>query len=211
VDSLAVAPLDHLVFGGPDLLAAVAFVAGLTGVTAIPGGRHLGEGTANYLIGLGPGSYLEIVGPDPVAGPPGAPRWFGLDLITGPRLLTWAVRSEDIDGAVASAKAAGYEPGPVRAMSRRTDDGADLSWRLTRDTVAATGGVVPFFIDWGSTAHPSSRQLPQLELVSLGAGHPSPEQVRPAIAAMGAELQVHRGPAGLQAQLSGPLGRITLI
>jgi Glyoxalase-like domain len=211
VDPFSPPLLDHLVFGGPDLVAAVGFVAALTGVTAVAGGRHLGEGTANYLIGLGPGRYLEIIGPDPAGDPPTGPRWFGLDLLPNPRLLTWAMRTEDIDGAVASARMRGYDAGPARAMSRRTDEGDELSWRLTGDTVTATGGVLPFLIDWGSTAHPSSRPLPQLELLAVDAGHPSPERVRTSIAALGAGLQVVVGPAGLRAQLHGPLGPCLLV
>jgi len=56
--------LDHLVFAAPDLAAAVAQFTELTGVAPVPGGRHPGGGTANYLVGFGGAyrdGYLEIV------------------------------------------------------------------------------------------------------------------------------------------------------
>jgi hypothetical protein len=37
--------LDHLVYGAPDLAAAVDAVHALTGVRPVEGGRHLGLGT----------------------------------------------------------------------------------------------------------------------------------------------------------------------
>lgn len=202
--------LDHLVFGGPDLAAAVARIAELTGVTAVPGGRHTDEGTANYLIGLGPGAYLEIVGPDPKAAEPAQPRWFGLDEVPEPRLLTWAVRSADLDAAVLSARAGGYDPGTARAMSRVATDGTRLQWRLTPDTVAEQAGVVPFLIDWGTTAHPSTRELPQLELLALSAAYPDADRVRAELSALGVQLAVVPGRPALRAVLAGPHGKVVL-
>lgn len=78
------AELDHLVYAVPDLAAGVITFAEATGVTPVAGGSHPG-GTANYLVGLGPAAYLEIIGPDPAV--PGArPRAFGLETLTVPRL-----------------------------------------------------------------------------------------------------------------------------
>lgn len=47
------------------LTQAVASFAGLTGVQPVSGGSHQGMGTTNFLVGLGAGAYLEIIGPDP--------------------------------------------------------------------------------------------------------------------------------------------------
>lgn len=204
------APLDHLVYGGPDLAEAVAAVEELTGVRAARGGRHVTQGTANHLIALGRARYLEVVGPDREQERPAGPLWFDLDRLTGPRLLTWAVRTTDIDAAVALAHDRGVETGPARAMSRRTDDGSELSWRLTPDTVAATGGVVPFLIDWGTTPHPTTRELPRLALVSFRVGDPQPEALAASLAALDAAARVAEGPRGLTAVLSGPRGEVEL-
>jgi hypothetical protein len=62
-------------------------------------------GTANFLIGLGAAAYL--IGPDPDQPQPVGGRWFGIDRLTAPRIVTWAIRTADIDGSVAAARALG--------------------------------------------------------------------------------------------------------
>ena len=41
--------------------------------------------------------YLEIIGPDPDQPQPVGGRWFGIDRLTAPRIVTWAIRTADID------------------------------------------------------------------------------------------------------------------
>lgn len=194
--------LDHIVLAAPDLAATVAEFAERTGVTPVRGGSHAGRGTANHLVGVGRGAYLEIIGPDPDQPAPPQGRWFGIDALSGPRIVTWAVRTPDIDAVVRSARARGYDPGEPEAMSRTTPDGEVLRWRLTATTLG-TGydGVVPFLIDWGTTPHPTSRGLPEAPLLDLRATHPRPDLVREALAALGAALDVRAGDAGFAAVL----------
>jgi hypothetical protein len=197
--------LDHLVFAGPDLEAAVAHVTKLTGIAPVPGGSHLGRGTANYLASLGGGAYLEVIGPDPAQPEPSGPRPFGIDNLVEPRLVTWAARTRDLEGVIASARAAGYDPGRAEAMSRKTADGELLSWRLT--TSGAFDGLVPFLIDWGSTAHPSSRPLPEAGLLAFTAVHAQPARVQAALTTLGLELLIRQGPRpGLVAVLESATG-----
>ena len=137
--------IDHIVYGVPRRLAqTVTWFAGLTGVLPVRGGSHEGMGTANFLIGLGSGAYLEIIGPDPGQPQPIGGRWFGIDRLTAPRIVTWAIGTTDIDGSVATARALGYDPGQPKAMSRRSDAGNVLQWRLTPPQTELNDGLVPF-------------------------------------------------------------------
>lgn len=186
--------LDHLVYATPDLDRSVRRLAELTGVPPVEGGRHVSLGTRNYLLGLGDQRYLEIIGPDPDQPEPARPRPLGVDDLTGPRLVTWALRVDDLDGQVARAREAGYDPGEIISMSRRTPAGDLLSWRLTTRYDA----VVPFLIDWGAARHPA-RDLPVVPLAAFHAHHPEPAECRRRLAAIGAELEVRQGAPGLTA------------
>ncbi len=110
--------LDHLVYAVPDLA-----LAGDLGIDLSEGGRHIGRGTRNLLADLGDGAYLEVIGPDPDQPEPDQPRPFGIDTLTEPKLVAWAVRVKDIEDVVERAKAQGYDPGPVVPMSRERPDG----------------------------------------------------------------------------------------
>lgn len=209
-DAGAPAVLDHLVYATPDLDRTVAEVAELAGVRPVPGGSHPGRGTRNHLLGLGGGAYFEIIGPDPEQPAPDGPRWFGIDALTRPRLLTWAVRVGDIAERVARARARGYDPGDPVAMARRTPDGGRIAWRLTPPGTGS--GLAPFLLDWGRTPHPSGSGLPELALVSLRATHPDPGAARAEWAALGARWPggpVTAGPAvQLTAVLEGRFGPV---
>ncbi|MEU4331175.1 VOC family protein [Nonomuraea dietziae] len=201
--------LDHLVYAVPDLEEGVAAFAERTGVRPVKGGSHPG-GTANYLVGLGPTAYLEIIGPDPeVEG--ARPRAFGLETLTEARLAAWAIRPEDLDATVERARRLGYDPGEVHPLSRRTPDGTLLEWRLTRRDDPAAIRPVPFLIDWGATAHPAASGLPQLTLAAFAAVTPEAEGLRADLDAVGADLDVEEGPeVVLRAVLDTPNGKVEL-
>lgn len=198
--------LDHLVYAGPDLADAVTRVAELTGVTPAPGGSHPGLGTANHLADLGAGMYLEVIGPDPAQPDPDRPRPFGIDDLTEPALVAWAVRTTDLDATIAQARAHGFDPGDALEMSRATAGGETLHWRLTPPS--APGTLRPFLIDWGTTPHPTTRGLPSLPLLMVTATHPDPSWVHAATDALGLEFLVRRTEkATLTAALRTPEGR----
>lgn len=199
--------LDHLVYAAPDLDEAARHVETLTGVRPVEGGRHPGLGTRNRLLGLGGRRYLEVIGPDPDQPAPDRPRPFGLDELTGPRLVTWAIRVGDIEDRVGRARARGYDPGDAERMSRRTADGELLRWRLT----SIRDGPVPFLIDWGTTVHPGDRDLPVVSLASFTAAHPEPDAIRVRLELLGAHLDLHTAErSSLTAVLVGAGGPVTL-
>jgi hypothetical protein len=204
--------LDHLVYAVPDLAAAVDDFQSRTGLLPAPGGRHLGLGTRNFLVGLGPTSYLEIIGPDlehPVA--VGTSMPFGLEQLIEPRLLTWAVHPPDIDLAGRASAAAGADLGPPAAMSRLTPSGQLLEWELASVVPLPFGGVTPFLIDWGRTVHPASDPaMPRAVLLEFAGSHPDPAAVRTVLDALGVSLPIRVGPTGLSAVLQTDRGQVQL-
>ena len=144
--------LDHIVIATPDLVGTVADIARATGVTARPGGVHPSFGTRNHLVGLGQGHYLELIAADPDLGVDATV--FGLDRTTTPRVATWAIRPEGAAEVCRRANDQGVAVGELVEGSRRTDDGALLTWGLTAPLAADASGVVPFIIDWGTATTP---------------------------------------------------------
>ncbi len=171
--------IDHLVYAVPDLAHAVGDIESRFGVAPSPGGAHVGLGTFNALLGLGGRTYLEIIGPDPAQPEPDRPRPFGIDDLSEPRLVSWcAAPNRSLDEIVQTARAAGFDPGDVQAMSRRRPDGVNLEWSLTVTSLDdSEGGVLPFFIDWGRTAHPSESIPVGGTLMSLDLFHPQPRSI----------------------------------
>lgn len=203
--------LDHLVYAVPDLEAGVRAFAARTGVNPAEGGRHAGFGTANYLVGLGPGRYLEIIGPDPDQPNFSGRRLFGISADGPAALVTWAAATTDIDALISSARTHGYDAGDSTPLSRLTAGGGLLQWRLTPDTVDSTGGTVPFLIDWLDSAHPSLGPLPQLRLISFTLTDSDPARLRAKLAALETSAAIESGPRpALTAVFGTPNGDVAL-
>ncbi len=216
--------VDHLVYGVPELAPAVARLEALLGVAPVPGGSHEGRGTHNALLALGGEAYLEVIAPDPAQPEPPSPRPFGLNDLTAPRLITFAVhaapRAPDAPRTSAAqrleqwrrqAAARGYDPGPVAAGGRRRPDGGLLRWHLCQRRELPFAGVVPFLIDWGTEVSPAAGAPPGCRLLRLEARHPQPPEVGAALRALGVELPVRPGPApALRATLASPRGEAVL-
>ncbi|MEO3776519.1 VOC family protein [Micromonospora sp. B11E3] len=202
-------PIDHIIYAHPDLDTAVTQLEERLGVRALGGGKHVGQGTHNKLLALGPRTYLEIVAPDPDQAEPPHPRPYGVDGVTRGGLVGWAVECDDIDAALARARRHGFDPGDVIDGRRVGPTGEMLRWRLTRNALNA--GLVPFLISWGDTPHPARSAPRGLLLESFHVEHPDPESLRPVLAALGADVQVEpAADAALVARLGGPNGSTEL-
>lgn len=186
--------VDHVVYATPDLAAGVDRIAALLGVKPAPGGQHPGRGTRNALVRLGPRTYLEIVGPDPDQPAPTRPRWFGIDRLREPRLVTWAAAAADIEERANRAALADVRLGPVGHGRRTRADGVELAWRFTDPTFVAADGLVPFLIDWGVSPHPAATAPSGGDLVAMRAEHPDPAAVERCLRVLDLELEVTRGP-----------------
>jgi catechol 2,3-dioxygenase-like lactoylglutathione lyase family enzyme len=200
--------IDHLIFATPDLDATVDALEGRFGVRADPGGKHLGVGTHNALVGLGDATYLEIIAPDPDQPAPSTARPFGLDTVPQPRFAGWAVACGDINVAIARSRRQGYDPGDAIDMERMSPAGTLLRWRLTLN--ALSGGPVPFLIDWGDCDHPSLGAPQGLRLERFEIEHPDPDELAAALDALDAldsRIQItHSDAVTLVAQLHSRTG-----
>ena len=185
--------LDHLVYAVPNLENAIEEFERRLGVSPALGGRHEGLGTHNAILPLTGESYVELMAADPNAQAPNQARPFGLDTLDSPRLVTWAVRSRDIQMDVEAARERGFDPGIVLEMTRKVPGGETLAWKLSLRTTPFGSGLVPFVIDWGNTNHPSCSSggnSVRCALSSFVALHPDPEPVRQALTALGAEISI---------------------
>jgi hypothetical protein len=196
--------IDHLVYGCPELAPAVDEIAELLGVRPAYGGQHLGLGTRNALLSLGPRTYLEIIAPDPGQPHPAERLPFGLDELAVPALRGWAAAPEDLDAALRRSQAAGHDYGQVIAGQRRTADGRKLSWRMT--TSPHTGvAVIPFLIDWAGGAHPADSSPVGVTLTEFRLLSPRPKQVASQLDTLGLDADVDEADQpGLLAVLTGP-------
>jgi len=203
--------IDHLIYGTPDIDLAVDHLESLLGVRAVHGGQHLGHGTRNALLALGPKMYLEVLGPDPEQPEPDRPRWLGIDDLTTPRLIAWAARAERLDQFVAEAVGHGIALGQVQHGHRHRPDGVELQWLLTDPTVVLYDGLVPFFIDWGTNPHPSADAPAGAILTALTAEHQEPGTVMTTLSQLGLDMAVvQQSEAALVATLEGAKGVVEL-
>ncbi len=198
------ATIDHLVYACPDLDAAVAEIARLTGVRPQHGGQHPGLGTHNALLSLGDRTYLEIIAPDP-AQPGTGQQPFGLGHLTAPALRAWAAAPQDLDAAVRRARAEGFDYGDIVTRHRRTLGDGELSWRMTTYPHDGALAVIPFLIDWGPARHPAETAPGGLRLTEFRILAPDPQQVIRQLRAAGIDLPVDQADVpALRAVLTGP-------
>src|SRR5580704_6295261 len=184
---------DHILLGARDLEAGIRWVEDRTGIRAKFGGNHPGRGTRNALLSLGTGHYLEIIAPDPAQA--NAPDERGLGELSSPRIIQWAIHTEDLAAAKSLAEAAGLKTIGPQPGSRQTPDGRKLRWQVL--SIEQTTPLVPFFIQWEpDSPHPSS-DSPELGTAkSLRFETPQPDELRRILhaAAITADLRKSSSP-----------------
>jgi hypothetical protein len=208
----AVEAVDHLLLGVADLDTGIAWVEGLTGVRAVPGGSHPGRGTRNALLSLGRHRYLEIIAPDPAQ----ATFTYEPDLraFQAPHLIAWAAAATDIQAVAAAARSANQQVFGPHDGSRARPDGRMLRWRVLglRSDLAA-GGVnpIPFFIEWApDSVHPSTDSPTGCDLQALEITHPNAADVADTLMHAGIRVTLAPGDAQLKATLQCPKGTVEL-
>lgn len=203
--------VDHIVYATPNLEISIKHLEHLLGVRATPGGQHPQWCTRNALISLGDRTYLEIVGPDPVQAQPKPSKLFGIDKLKEPKLVTWAAYASDLERLVEGARLQSVDLGRVLSGNRQQPDGIVLSWAMTDPFMPRVDSLVPFFIDWGMSAHPAKTAITGCTLINLRAEHPDASRAQTMLARLELNLSVTTGaePA-LIATLMTPRGRVEL-
>src|SRR6185503_5919470 len=138
------------------------------------------------------------------------PVWFGIDQLTAPKLITWAVRIDNLEAFVKEISP-NANVGVMRPGSRKTPEGTTLSWQLTEPQLVQGVGLVPFLIEWNSREHPADTAITGPRLVQLRLEHPEPELIRKQLNSLRLEVAIEHGlsPA-LVAILEGANGLIEL-
>ena len=139
------------------------------------GAADLDVGTRNALLSLGAGHYLEIIAPDPAQASASDVR--GLKQLSSPRIIQWAIHTDDIAAAKSMVEAAGVKTVGLQPGSRQRPDGKLLRWQTLG--IEQSTPLVPFFIQWeAGSPHPSS-DSPRLGTAkSLHFETPQPDELR---------------------------------
>jgi Glyoxalase-like domain len=210
-DNRYLAQVDHLLYATPDLDLGIATIENLLGVRAAIGGQHLGFGTRNALIALGPSIYFEIIGPDPAQPKPAGPRRFGVDDLKEPKLIGWVSSATHLDALVVSARAQGIALGDALSGSRKRPDGTELTFGYTDPSAVIEHRLIPYFMDWGTSPHPATTSPQGARLVALRAEHPDPARIQRMLRVLSLDLPVTRGTQPmLIATIEGRKGRVEL-
>jgi Glyoxalase-like domain len=201
-----VVEFDHAIYAVRDFEAAADRFLNDFGLAAVPGGRHEGWGTANWIIPLGP-SYIELIG---VADPgEAAGSFLGRHLTAvlkeGERFVGWVLRADRFDETVARL---GLVPSEG---SRTRPDGTTLRWRSADAELTMADPSRPFFIEWLMPAdlHPGRMEAPHRvrpQGISRVEVRGDERTVRSWVAHEGLAVRVVPGPPALVAVRVGTAG-----
>lgn len=184
--------IDHLIFAAPTLASGMDAIEKLLGIRPIIGGQHQGRGTHNALLAFGD-IYFEVLAPDPAQPDVSKPLWMKTDQATQPQLWTWAAVNSDLFNLEKIASENKIPLGKIESGTRTQPDGNILKWQLTEPILENENGIMPFFLNWGRTIHPS-KTLPQAgEVLAFKAIHPNPELIKKQLGKLGINLIVEKG------------------
>jgi hypothetical protein len=202
--------LDHILLGAPDLDSASDAFAAIAGVTPSGGGSHPGFGTRNRLLSLGEELFFEIIAPDPAQAEHGA-RADELAGLTGPAMHTFCLRSTDLAGVAARARAEGLATRDPVAMSRTRADGVRLAWEILYLDTPHWGRAMPFVIDWKSSPHPAGTSPGGCAVLEFAVLHPDAPSLAVLYARLGISVPVRAALVpGFLLRLETPRGEVML-
>jgi hypothetical protein len=206
--------IDHLVVVAASLGEGVAWCRDTLGFEPTAGGTHPLMGTHNRVFRIAtpqfPRAYFEIIAIDPAAKAPSHARWFDMDthqlraeIANGPRLVHFAVNTNDAAGAATALGGLDIDRGPLIAAERATRSGL-LRWKISvrSDGARLFDGALPTLIEWDGS-HPTEG-LPDsgVTLRGLRITHPEAANLQRAFDAIGLQhVRAVSGPANIVATL----------
>jgi hypothetical protein len=135
--------IDHVIYGTADLDVASARIEAELGLDVLPGGRHVGQGSHNRIVPLGPG-YIELLAIADRAEAESSPIGrLLLKRLDEDGLIAWAVSGVDVP---AVAERLGT---PLHSVSRDA-----MTAHVTGVEAALTESFLPFFVGSDSPRHP---------------------------------------------------------
>lgn len=217
--------VDHVLIAVRDLESAISGFASSHGLTALPGGRHPGAGTANAIVPLR-SSYLELIAvvDRAEAASSARSRRIAEAVLEGHTFAGWALRTEDLAAVRDDLLARGWDLPAVTSGSRLTPDGHLLSWEVQELSAGDLTPELPFLIQWQIEAsqHPGRMEVQHAagdaRLLRVVVGHPEPAAAGARLAELrrrlGGDVDVQfvrtKAPCLLSIDLSLGVGRLTL-
>ena len=202
------ATVDHLLWAGPDLDAAVDALHARSGVRAVRAGKHPELGTHNAVARLGARVFLEVIAPDPTLAAGDFAR--KLAALAEPTLLMWAARTTDAAATAERARAAGYSAAVVEGHRLRPDRQV-VRWTNVFVAGHGAGTLVPFFIQWRGGDHPAAAAPEGLTLTAFTIETAQPTSLRAVLDALDVKVSVRKGEcARLLAAIDAPSGPLLL-
>lgn len=198
--------IDHIAIGVPDLQEGVKAFEAMTGLKPQFGGNHANGVTGNYILSIGPCTYLEILGrvADGIL-PAYASR---LDTITGPEVFYYVLGTNNMQALSAKLEKLGIKHGDVGTSSRARPDGVVLNWRTIGIGSSQFGSLQPYVIDWLDSEHPAESSNGADDIFdSLTLMHPRASEINELFAKIGTQVRVKSGSESMQLVLNTPKGR----
>ncbi len=185
---------DHLILTTPDLTIGMDYVENLFGVRPVFAGQHIGLGTHNALLSLGNRTYFEVIAPDPKQDIDKNKLWINILDDPTPRLSRWVAQTDELTTIAKIAKEQNIPLGDIRPGSRTQTDGTPISWEATFPDVEDFGGLLPFFISWGKSKHPSESLPLAGSLEKISGTHPQADLIKKYWKHLGISYEVKFGP-----------------
>lgn len=203
--------LDHVIWAVSDLDDFVQRFEKITTVRPTYGGEHTNGITANYLLSLGPCTYLEIVGPKPGIMPQDLGE--SAAMYAREHLAGFALNAslENLPDSLPD-NMNGITLGPLKTGGRTKPDGSKLAWQTAALTDFNFGeGTFQFVINWLSEPHPAATAQPGISLVALTIAHPDAPKLKRVVEDNGLPIVLQpAGKPGMWLTLKTPKGTVIL-